>query len=388
MFCEGKILSSKSLEKIQVVDLARSIAIMTVMALHLKPSLPLPPPLFRWGWDHFQRNGEYGVCMFFVISGFLITRIIDMGQGRLFQPSWKLFYARRVGRIIPLFLLAVALGLFLFWVFNDDSKKFIYCFKLPQDPTTSSFWIPLFTFTFNWANGTNWGGVGIHWILFWSLAVEEQFYFFYPLTLKYLGNVKRLVWFLISIVILGLLWRWGVYLSSNDNIHSSMRISFGAFDQIAIGALLYLVFKFKGEFFSKNKGISSIVMSAGLLIILLTYLNTFPIGVPLDRIFGPTLIATGLFLFLLGGLHLSFFENKWLKLFSLPGKFSYGNYLFHISVLFFVHSFLWNLNIVIAFLVFVFITTSISALSYQCFEVPSNKLIRKWLGAEPINGSK
>ena len=146
--------------------------------------------------------------------------------------------------------------------------------------------------------------------------------------------------------------------------------------------MLHFVIELGGKFFSKNQGISSVVMSGGLFILVVTYLNTFPVGVPLDCIYGPTLIAIGLFLFLLGGLHLPFFENKYLKLFSLSGKFSYGNYLFHISVLYFIHSFLWNLNIFFAFLVYVFVTTSISAFFYRFFEVPSNKFIRKWLGNE------
>jgi peptidoglycan/LPS O-acetylase OafA/YrhL len=369
-------------DNLQIIDLARSLAIMTVMALHLKPTLPLPPPFFRWGWDHFQRNGEYGVCMFFVISGFLITRTIDLSEGKLFQPSWKWFYSRRVGRIIPLFLLVVVLGLFFIFVLNDGSKKFIYCFKLPQDPITPVFWFPLLTFTFNWADGSNWGGIGIHWVLFWSLAVEEQFYIFYPFILKFFGNLRKLVWFLTFIVVLGLGWRWGVHLSNNDNIHSSMRYSFGAFDQIAIGALLYLIYKQKGSFFAKNKVVSFCVMGAGLVVIVSTYLITFPVGESLDRVYGPTLIATGLFLFLLGGLHISFFESKYLKWFSLPGKYSYGNYLFHISVLFFIHPFLWNLNIVVAFLVYVAVVTSVSAVSYRFFEMPMNYWVRKRLNPE------
>src|ERR1039458_2509710 len=127
-------------EKIQVIDLARTASIMTDMSLHLKPTLPLPAPFFRWGWDHFQRNGEYGVCMFFVISGFLITRIIDLDKGGLFRPSWKSFYVRRIGRIVPLFLFAVGLGLLFNLCPHLDSKKFNYCFKLPANPADPLFW--------------------------------------------------------------------------------------------------------------------------------------------------------------------------------------------------------------------------------------------------------
>jgi peptidoglycan/LPS O-acetylase OafA/YrhL len=367
---------------IQIIDLARSAAIMTVMAFHLKPTLPLPPPDFRWGWDHFQRNGEYGVCMFFVISGFLITRILDSGKNPLFRPAWKGFYVRRIGRIIPLFLLDVFLGLLLVWMFQDGSKKFLYCFKLPQVPTDPSFWIPLFTFAFNWAKSGAWNGIGIHWVLFWSLAVEEQFYAFYPMALRLSGNFKRLAWFLGLVVLLGLAWRWGVHLSAHDDIHTSMRTSPGAFDQIAFGTLLYLAYQQKASFLGENKWASFGLMAAGFLILTTTYLGTFPIGESLDRVYGPTLIAAGLFLFLLGGLDLPFFESKCLKIFSLPGRYSFGNYLFHIPVLYFIHAFLWNMNIVAAFLVYVGVTTTVSAVSYRFFETPVNRMIRRKWGVE------
>ncbi|HET9870804.1 MAG TPA: acyltransferase family protein, partial [bacterium] len=93
-----------------VVDLARTLATLPVLALHLKPSLPLPSPAFRWAWDHFQRDGGYGVTMFFVISGFLITRTLDLRPGGLFRSTWRGFYSRRAGRILPLFLVDILLG--------------------------------------------------------------------------------------------------------------------------------------------------------------------------------------------------------------------------------------------------------------------------------------
>jgi peptidoglycan/LPS O-acetylase OafA/YrhL len=375
----GILLATRQkIENFQVVDLVRSFAIMTVMAFHLKPTLPLPPPLFRWAWDHFQRNGDYGVCAFFVVSGFLITRVIDLGKGRLFHPDRRAFYARRIGRIIPLFLFALLLGISLVLLFQDSSsKKFNYCLKLPDNPFDPLFWLSLLTFTANWVGRAAWGGIGIHWVLFWSLAVEEQFYLLYPLVLGRLKSRENLIRLLAAIVLWGLVWRGGLYLLGRDNIGLSMRASFGAFDQIAMGALLYLVYKQNHVFFSKNVKMSAGIMITGFFLGALVYLCTFPVGSGVDRIYGPTLLAAGFFLFLLGGLHLPFFESKYLKLFSLPGKYSYGNYLFHITVLFFIHSYLWNLNIVVAFAFFVAVTSGVSAFSYHFFEMPANRQIRK-----------
>ena len=84
-----------------------------------------------------------------------------------------------------------------------------------------------------------------------------------------------------------------------------------------------------------------------------------------------------MFLFLLGGIHLPILESKYLKIFSLPGKFSYGNYLFHIMAIYFLNAILKEMNIVMAFVVFASAVTAISAISYYYFENPANKWVRK-----------
>ncbi|HTC20690.1 MAG TPA: hypothetical protein VK859_07580, partial [bacterium] len=85
---------------------------------------------------------------------------------------------------------------------------------------------------------------------------------------------------------------------------------------------------------------------------------------------------------LLGGIHLAFFQAKALGFFFLPGRYSYGNYLFHIAVLYTIHSFLWNLNIIAAFLAYIVATTALAALSFHFFETPANHLIRRRFGVK------
>src|SRR5665213_606671 len=105
-------------DNIQVVNLVRSLAMFSVLAYHLAGVLPQPQTSEKLVWDWITSNGSGGVFMFLVVSGFLITRIIDLGsENGLFKPNWKNFYVRRVARIIPLFLLHVFGGfIFMFWL--------------------------------------------------------------------------------------------------------------------------------------------------------------------------------------------------------------------------------------------------------------------------------
>jgi peptidoglycan/LPS O-acetylase OafA/YrhL len=373
----GLILTKNNpTQNFQCVDLARTLAILMVMAGHLKPTLPLPPPAFRWGWDHFQRTQIDGVLIFFVVSGFLITRIIDLGPGGILRPSWKYFYVRRVARLLPLFLFQVFLGLFLIYFFSDGSKKFNYCFKLPDPGTRLIFWGSLFSFSFNWGSALfskSWHGIGDHWSIFWSLAVEEQFYLFYPLVLGLLGNLRNMVSFLFLVVILsfsGVLFLESVGIS----VPAQAGVYIFSYGHIAVGALLYLLVRRCETFQLSHQIFSFLITVTGFILLLPVFLC--------DWTFTSFLIAPSIFMILFGGIRLLIFQSDFLKLFAAPGRYSYGNYLFHIVVLFFIHQYLWNLNIVLAFMVFVIFSTFVCSLSFRFFETPANQWIRKTFSAE------
>jgi peptidoglycan/LPS O-acetylase OafA/YrhL len=125
------------------LNAVRGIAITSVMLAHSFP-------------DTFPRGGLVGVDMFFVLSGYLIGgNLID----RKGQPSYFTdFYRRRAFRILPLYLLLLALA---------------------PLPLSQPLW-HYFTFSQNvwWA----WTGNMSGWdSLTWSLAVEEQFYAVAPI---------------------------------------------------------------------------------------------------------------------------------------------------------------------------------------------------------------
>src|SRR5262249_45632323 len=135
------------------IDLLRAIAILSVIALHWVDSgLPARASSI-WG-DVFVRmagHGTYGVTLFFVLSGFLITRMTMLREPDLFNLSARDFYIRRIARIQPLYLLVIALGALILVSGDSASAAYRFCFHDPHAVFTADFWISLFTFTFNWA---------------------------------------------------------------------------------------------------------------------------------------------------------------------------------------------------------------------------------------------
>ncbi|MCR2764221.1 acyltransferase [Microbacterium sp. zg.B48] len=139
----------------------RALAVLAVIVDHLT------------GWPG---GGFVGVDVFFVISGFLITGLLLREYQRSGRISFVDFYRRRVKRIMPLALLViVATVVAAYFLFT--TPRLIETF---QDGVWATF------FAANWhfaAAGTDYfqfGGPISPLQHYWSLAVEEQFYFVWP----------------------------------------------------------------------------------------------------------------------------------------------------------------------------------------------------------------
>ncbi|QCO99582.1 acyltransferase [Arthrobacter sp. 24S4-2] len=155
----------------------RAIAVLAVIADHL----------FHW-----PTGGFVGVDVFFVISGFIITGVLLREHDRTGRISFPDFYRRRARRILPLavlVLLATVVASYL--LFNIGRTKII---------ADDALWSLLFGANWHFAAiGTDYMNAGAalspvqH---FWSLAVEEQFYFVWPwLIVLVLGIVaSRAAW--------------------------------------------------------------------------------------------------------------------------------------------------------------------------------------------------
>lgn len=381
------------MRRIQIVDLVRSACILTVLAHHLGfhyITQPSHPYFLAFLWYKLWVNGGYGVTIFFVISGFVITRLIASQPAPygLFNPDFRDFYTRRAGRILPLLATTCLFGIVMISFFQSPSHPYQYFFKNPDVSFSPSFWLSIATFTFYWFGLWHQVGIhpyGLHWDLLWSLSVEEQFYFCYPYLLKKLGGERRL-----RLLLVALIFFPPVFAALHSFYFPDKSIpvlgDLSPFGAIATGCLLYLaVERFKTGLL-KNKKLSLALCLLGLFVFLKAYLHQdykADIG---GHILNWSLITWGMFLFLLGGLHLEFFNSKLWAPLARPGVLSYGGYLIHPAVLYFLWPFLTGENEYLAFFIFAVVTFSCAQLSYQFFEVPVNLWIRRLLGRPVSKG--
>ena len=147
------------------LDGLRACAILLVLGGHF--SVPHIP-------------NDFGVTLFFFISGFLITRLllaelIEKGTVSLYQ-----FYVRRILRLYPALLFAIILSVIFYFYVKEKT--------IPTEELTSA----LFYFA-NYYGLSKGYDVANTFTILWSLAVEEHFYLLFPLMfLAFSENLKNL----------------------------------------------------------------------------------------------------------------------------------------------------------------------------------------------------
>lgn len=160
------------------LDGVRGISILLVLGLHFTPAL-LP-------------GGYFGVDIFFVLSGFLITSLLLEEWSHHHSISLKHFYVRRALRLGPALLAyLLLLGAYAFVFLKKENAREIYL-GIALTLSYVSNWVIALKPDFP---------AGILAIT-WSLAVEEQFYLVWPLILSLLLSFKsRRHWILIALVL-------------------------------------------------------------------------------------------------------------------------------------------------------------------------------------------
>lgn len=362
------------MKKYPLIDLVRSFCILSVLAIHSDIAFLRPTqPWANWLWDHFQRNGIYGVRLFFTVSGFLITGVLAHNPGSLSKPDLKVFYLQRAGRILPLWSVMIWTGLCLSRIPYDPHLDYLDVFHPESGFLTPGFWLSIVTFTFNAFLAFHPSmAYGLYWTILWSLSVEEQFYLLFPLLLRRLHQPEKLPWLAMGFIGLGPLWRWILYAEASANRYLQTGLLFGAFDSIAWGVLLFtLRERWKDQLSEKIKWA---LFLAGFTILTIVYLGTDLNAQA--QILEPSFLALGLVLLLWGGLDLNFFASPWLRPLGWPGKYCYGGYLLHPLIFSVFFPVLFKMSAWWGILLFGTLTTLVGAVSYHLFEMPANKTIR------------
>jgi len=202
------------------LDTVRGAAVLGVFLYHALYTFP--------GFSQWSRNwrlvltaawaGHLGVHLFFVLSGFLITRILL--KSRQTSTYYRTFYVRRGLRILPAYLLLLLVLL----VTRTVSLPFILI---------SLVYLANFARLF---------GIGRVYRVLWSLAVEEQFYLIWPLFVRRL-SLQALRFCCFGIIVLSPLARYATWrFAAKDGLHDFLLnyFTWNVLDGLACGALLLM----------------------------------------------------------------------------------------------------------------------------------------------------
>ncbi|MGR9117336.1 MAG: acyltransferase family protein [Gammaproteobacteria bacterium] len=301
------ILNMSRVKYMPHLDGVRGFAVLSVILQHWQSGLPSKIRIIVESIDF----GALGVECFFVLSGFLITLILLQARDDEFTFRERLghFYIRRALRIFPPYYLFLAVCYFAY----QPSREFIYWNALYINN--------LYSFFYN-------SGVpfGAH---FWSLAVEEHFYLFWPfivLAVPY-KNVKIIAYLLI---LLGPFTRLLLYLIYGGFHLSEYYFTLAAFDLMSVGAFLACL-KHEGRLVPGERHFKTL-MASGLIAFACYITSYFIIKNPYLGIFQRTFSAL-----MFGALIVkaSFgFNGHAKKLFGNAfivwiGTISYGLYIYH-----------------------------------------------------------
>lgn len=212
------------------IDMLRGLSIGLVLLHHFNIAYPLRDTALAGfaGWPLLQaiaRNGNYGVTIFFVISGFLITRNALERWGRLDAIRPIPFWVLRLARILPtlaLTLVAVdALALGGLPLFGNRAGSAVSLWT--ANAAALGAWMNVLVIREGWINYV----LGV----MWSLSVEMAFYLLFPLTC---GLLRREAWLsalAALLIVVGPLYR----LANQGNGEAWLYGYLACFDAIAIG---------------------------------------------------------------------------------------------------------------------------------------------------------
>jgi peptidoglycan/LPS O-acetylase OafA/YrhL len=257
------ILANKNSEMLHGLNHLRALAILFVFFFHYQISIFGHP---EW-LSNYAKFGWTGVDLFFVLSGFLISSPLFLKIKHQKKISLGDFFLKRVFRIIPAYIVVVAIY-FIFPLFREKES-------LPP------IW-KFLTFTQNFGTNLKDFGTFSH---AWSLCVEEHFYFFLPLFLILLKNknlLRKSYWVLIMLFFIGFMIRiysWNNFYIPKINDENSWLYwykfmyypTYNRLDGLLVGVSIAGMYQFYPNLWNKISKFGNLNVLFGLVILTCAY---------------------------------------------------------------------------------------------------------------------
>jgi peptidoglycan/LPS O-acetylase OafA/YrhL len=318
----------------------------------------------------------YGVTMFFVLSGFLITYLLLKEKEITKTINYKFFFIRRALRIWPLYFFYLILLVLVFGLDSFKETLLLYIFFMPN-------FVNLFVCEF--------GILPVSKILsekighYWSLGVEEQFYIFWPLLIKFFN--KYLFLFICCFPLLFLIFKILLKICSAPTEVQSF-FHYSRFGCIAIGGLGAYIY---------NKNNNYLLFLNSYFIQLFCWLFMFFVASNNFYLYGIINHEIISILTLVLIVNQISAKNKIINLelpiFDYLGKISFGLYIYNPIIIYLFQYYFHAIEDTLLNIIFIYISVFsmlivISHLSYNYFENYFLKYKRTFVKVNSYSNSK
>ena len=362
-------MSNNKAKYLPSIDSLRALAVLAVIIYHIDVN--------------YLPGGFLGVDLFFVLSGYLISSLIIKEYKKTGTLNLYNFYMRRARRLLPAVYFMITVCLVFMVLFNGVLLRKSHLDAVFGYIYSSNWW-----YIFHKLNYFDSFGAQSPFKHLWSLAIEEQFYMFFPLIFLIFNRRKKeegqssslnknFIYIVLGLILISLIIH--ILLFDINNIN---RIYFGtdtrAFSLLVgvVGALLYPIDKLSNPTNSKENLAYSVVSIISISILIIIMFCTTEYNTWLYR-GGFLLVAVlGLIIIISSGKQHTFISKALsFKPIVFIGKISYSLYLWHFPIIVLTtpvseignpNLFYVTLRIILTFIV--------ATLSYLVVETPIRKL--------------
>lgn len=312
------------------LDALRFFAFFSVFLEHAVrywiPSANAERSIFGPLLETVRDTGEFGLCLFFLLSAYLITELLLREERRTGTVHLKAFYTRRILRIWPLYFAMVGFGYVLSLV------RPAYPWGLGR--LISYLLLVGNLYTARYGQAENPAGP------LWSISLEEQFYLLWPSVAKHGPRALRVV--SVALVIVSFL---AIYVLLDHGVSRDVGVwcnSLVQFLYFGVGALIAL--RLQGRMPDLRAGVRVSAFLGGIALWfagdLCFHVAEPGTGPPWRTMLGYGVVASGCVLLVTGvlGAPSNWFPSALVYL----GKISYGLYVFHLLALTVSYSIVWR----------------------------------------------